>query len=53
MRGGILAAAIGAPAALVIGGASAALAATLISATHPTLRNYRHDNNDTQRIGTL
>lgn len=38
MRGGIQAAMIGAPAALVIGGLSAALAATLIGAVHPQVR---------------
>lgn len=40
MRGGILAAAIGAPAALAIGGACAATAAILIGVTHPQLRAY-------------
>src|SRR5690606_11370505 len=43
MRGGILAAAVGAPAALVIGGLSAALAAMAISATHPQVRAYDND----------
>lgn len=38
MRGGILAAMIGAPAALVIGGLSAALAATFIGIAHPQVR---------------
>lgn len=52
MRGGVLAATVGAPAALVISGASAALAATFISATHPELRKLRHGSNDTQRTGT-
>ena len=37
LRGGILAAAVGAPAALVIGGISAALAATAVGLTHPQL----------------
>lgn len=40
MRGGALAAAIGAPAALVVGGASAVLATLLIGATHRDLRRY-------------
>lgn len=38
MRGGILAAMLGAPAALVIGGLSAALASTLIGIAHPQVR---------------
>lgn len=46
MRGGVLAAFIGAPAALVAGGLSAALVATLIGVTHPQLRNYRRDHTD-------
>jgi len=50
MRGGLLAATVGAPAALVIGGASAALAATLISATHPTLRHDRHHLTGTANV---
>ena len=37
LRGGILAAAVGAPAALVIGGISATLAATAVGLTHPQL----------------
>lgn len=47
MRGGVLAAAIGAPAALVIGGISAALAATAIGVTHPQLVAYATDTADT------
>lgn len=41
MRGGLLAAALGAPAALVLGGASAVLAVLLVGASHPALRRYR------------
>lgn len=40
MRGGVLAAAVGAPAALAIGGAAAVVATVLIGATHRDLRRY-------------
>lgn len=42
MRGGVLAAVIGAPAAVAAGGISAVLAAVVIGATHPSLRDYNH-----------
>ncbi|WP_420111580.1 MFS transporter [Pseudactinotalea sp.] len=41
MRGGVLAAALGAPAALAIGGASAVVATILIGVTHRDLRQYQ------------
>jgi len=41
MRGGMLAAALGAPAALVLGGVSAVVAVLAVGATHPTLRAYQ------------
>lgn len=40
MRGGVLAAVVGAPAAVVIGGLGAVIAAMLIGITHPQLRTY-------------
>lgn len=41
MRGGLLAALVGAPAALVIGGSSAIVAVALVGAAHPQMRAYR------------
>lgn len=44
MRGGVLAAALGAPAALVLGGLSAAAALAVVGLTHPSLRSHRHED---------
>ncbi len=42
MRGGMLAAVVGAPAALIVGGSSALLAVTLIAKSHRDTLRYKH-----------